>query len=78
MNETRMAASRRLASLIPDLVSNMMGKGNARRAANMLWGSIQDTRMNQHLLLCLIDEVSFTSINSDDQIIAALNLDTRI
>lgn len=61
IHDTRVAASRRMAMLIPDVAANMMGRGNARRAAAMLWASVQDARLNRHLVLCLIDEV-FTAL----------------
>lgn len=56
--DARITASRRLGMLIPDVAANMIGRGNARRAAHLVWGALQDRRMNQHLVLCIFDEVS--------------------
>lgn len=55
--ETRLSASRRLGLLMPDVAANMVGKTNARSAAGRLFGVLQDTRLNQQLVLCVFDEV---------------------
>lgn len=57
-HETRVGASRKLALLMPDVAANMIGRGNARRAAQRVFGALQDTKMNQHLVLSVMDEVS--------------------
>jgi sorting nexin-25 len=55
--DARMTSSRRLGMLIPDVAANMIGRGNARRAAQLVWGALQDRRLNQHLVLCMFDEI---------------------
>ncbi|WVQ97384.1 hypothetical protein IAU59_004496 [Kwoniella sp. CBS 9459] len=55
--ETRIRASKKLGLLIPDVAANMIGRGNARRAARRVFGALQDTRLNQHLILSIIDEI---------------------
>ncbi|WVQ85251.1 hypothetical protein IAT38_007416 [Cryptococcus sp. DSM 104549] len=55
--ETRARASRKLGMLIPDVAANMIGRGNARRAARRVFGALQDKRLNQHLMLSILDEV---------------------
>ncbi|GFZ43633.1 hypothetical protein JCM24511_01353 [Saitozyma sp. JCM 24511] len=57
MSETKLRASKKLALLIPDVAANMIGRGNARRAARRVFGALQDRRLNQQLILCIIDEV---------------------
>ncbi|WVF70538.1 hypothetical protein IAT40_005329 [Kwoniella sp. CBS 6097] len=56
-SETKIRASKKLGLLIPDVAANMIGRGNARRAARRVFGALQDTRLNQHLLLSIIDEI---------------------
>ncbi len=34
----------------------MIGRGNARRAARRVFGALQDRRLNEQLILCIIDE----------------------
>ncbi|WRT64244.1 uncharacterized protein IL334_001175 [Kwoniella shivajii] len=55
--ETKIRASKKLGSLIPDVAANMIGRGNARRAARRVFGALQDTRLNQHLVLSIMDEI---------------------
>lgn len=40
-----------------DVAANMIGRSNARRAARRVFGVLQDRRLNQHLMLMIIDEV---------------------
>ncbi|WWC58463.1 uncharacterized protein I303_101005 [Kwoniella dejecticola CBS 10117] len=54
---TRIRASKKLGLLIPDIAANMIGRSNARRAARRVFGALQDTRLNQHLILSIMDEV---------------------
>ncbi|KAI9635186.1 PXA domain-containing protein [Dioszegia hungarica] len=54
---TRHRASKKLALLIPDIAANMIGRSNARRAARRVFGVLQDKRLNQHLILKILDEV---------------------
>ncbi len=39
-------------------MANMIGRGNASRAARRVFGALQDRRLNEQLILCIIDEVS--------------------
>ena len=43
--------------LMADVAANMIGRGNARRAARRVFGALQDQRLNQQLVLCVFDEV---------------------
>jgi sorting nexin-25 len=40
-----------------DIAANMIGRSNARRAARRVFGVLQDKRLNQHLILKIMDEV---------------------
>ncbi|OCF73903.1 hypothetical protein I204_05748 [Kwoniella mangroviensis CBS 8886] len=54
--ETKIRACKKLGLLIPDVAANMIGRSNARRAARRVFGALQDTRLNQHLILSIMDE----------------------
>ncbi|WVQ70915.1 hypothetical protein IAR50_000440 [Cryptococcus sp. DSM 104548] len=56
-SETRNKAGKKLGLVIPEMMANMMGRGNARRAVRRVFGTLQDERMNQHLVLCVMDVV---------------------
>ncbi|ORY33714.1 PXA domain-domain-containing protein [Naematelia encephala] len=55
--ETKLNASKKLSLLIPDVAANMIGRGNARRAARRVFGALQDRRLTQQLVLCILDEI---------------------
>ncbi|KAL7424773.1 tRNA (guanine-N(7)-)-methyltransferase (tRNA(m7G46)-methyltransferase) [Cryptotrichosporon argae] len=55
--ETRAEAARKLAHLIPDVAANMIGRSNARRAGRRVFGALQDRRLNQHIVLSILDEL---------------------
>jgi sorting nexin-25 len=56
-HESQIGASKKLGMLIPDVAANMIGRGNARRGARRAFGALQDRRLNQQLVLCVLDEV---------------------
>ncbi|KAK4686234.1 sorting nexin-25, partial [Tremellales sp. Uapishka_1] len=55
--EARARANKNLGLLIPDVAANMIGRGNARRAARSVFGALQDRRLNQQLILTIMDEI---------------------
>lgn len=55
--ETRRRASKRVALLVPDIAANMIGRSSTRKAAQKTFEVLQDSRLNQHLLLCIIDQI---------------------
>lgn len=57
-HETRLRASKKIGMLMPDVVANMIGRSNARRAARRVFGALQDTRLNQQLVLSILDDIS--------------------
>lgn len=56
-HETKMRASKKIGMLMPDVIANMIGRGNARRAARRVFSALQDTRLNQQLVLCILDDI---------------------
>lgn len=57
IHETKVRASKQLGLLMPDVVANMIGRSNARRAARRVFSALQDTRLNQQLILCILDDI---------------------
>jgi len=56
-HETQIGASKKLGMLIPDVAANMIGRGNARRGARRVFSALQDRRLNQQLILGILDEI---------------------
>ena len=56
-HDTKIRASKKLGMLIPDVAANMIGRGNARRGARRVFGALQDKRLNQQLVLSILDEI---------------------
>lgn len=56
-HDTKVRASKKLGLLMPDVVANMIGRSNARRAARRVFSALQDTRLNQQLILCILDDI---------------------
>lgn len=46
-----------LASLVPELVGNVVGRSNAQVAARRLLATVNNERLNTHLVFTLLDEV---------------------
>lgn len=46
-----------LASLVPELVGSVVGRGNAQVAARRLLATVNNERLNTHLVFCLLDEI---------------------
>lgn len=56
-HDTKVRASKKVGMLMPDVAANMIGRSNARRGARRLFGALQDRRLNQQLVLCMLDEI---------------------
>jgi sorting nexin-25 len=56
-HDTKVRASKKVGMLMPDVAANMIGRSNARRGARRLFGALQDRRLNQQLVLRMLDEV---------------------
>ncbi len=53
----RVEASVMLATLIPDLAGNVVGKANAQAASRRIFATVNNQRLNAHLAFTLLDEV---------------------
>ena len=53
---SRREASVMLATLIPDLAGNVVGRANAQAASRRIFATINNARLNTHLAFCLLDE----------------------
>lgn len=54
---TRTEASVMLATLIPDLAGNVVGKANAQAASRRIFATVNNQRLNTHLAFTILDEV---------------------
>ncbi|KAL9635490.1 MAG: hypothetical protein Q9164_003426 [Protoblastenia rupestris] len=55
--KSRLEASVMLATLIPDLAGNVVGKANAQAASRRLAATVNNGRLNAHLAFMVLDEV---------------------
>jgi len=54
---TRVGASVMLATLIPDMAGNVVGKANAQAASRRIFATLNNQRLNTHLAFTILDEV---------------------
>ena len=54
---TRVEASVMLATLIPDLAGNVVGKANAQAASRRIFATVNNQRLNTHLAFEVLDEL---------------------
>jgi len=54
---SRREASVMLATLIPDLAGNVVGRANAQAASRRMFATMNNPRLNTHLVFTLLDEV---------------------
>ena len=57
--KSRTEASVVLATLIPDLVGNVVGKANAQAAARRIFATLNNEQLNAHLVFTILDEIVF-------------------
>ncbi|KAJ8116093.1 hypothetical protein ONZ43_g4515 [Nemania bipapillata] len=55
--KTRREASLMLATLIPDLAGNVVGRVNAQAASRRIFATLNNPRLNSHLVFTLVDEL---------------------
>ena len=55
--QTRAEASVMLATLIPDLAGNVVGKANAQAASRRIFATMNNQRLNTHLAFTILDEI---------------------
>ena len=53
---SRREASVMLATLIPDMAGNVVGRANAQAASRRIFATVNNARLNTHLAFCLLDE----------------------
>jgi len=53
----KVEASVMLATLIPDLAGNVVGKANAQAASRRIFATVNNQRLNAHLAFTILDEV---------------------
>ncbi|KAL9101171.1 MAG: hypothetical protein Q9163_003549 [Psora crenata] len=64
--KTRLEASVMLATFIPDLVGNVVGKANAQAASRRLAATANNGRLNAHLAFVILDEIIDVLLPRDD------------
>ncbi|KAL5627965.1 hypothetical protein BROUX41_002713 [Berkeleyomyces rouxiae] len=55
--KTRTEASLLLATLVPDLAGSVVGRANAQTASRRIFATLNNARLNAHLVFTLLDEV---------------------
>ncbi|KAI1424000.1 PXA domain-containing protein [Xylaria sp. FL1777] len=55
--KTRREASLMLATLVPDLAGNVVGRVNAQAASRRIFATLNNPRLNSHLVFTIIDEL---------------------
>ncbi|KAK5263901.1 tRNA (guanine-N(7)-)-methyltransferase (tRNA(m7G46)-methyltransferase) [Exophiala xenobiotica] len=55
--KSRSEASMMLATLVPDLAANVVGRANAQAAARRISATMNNARLNQHLVFTILDEL---------------------
>ncbi|KIX08107.1 uncharacterized protein Z518_02763 [Rhinocladiella mackenziei CBS 650.93] len=55
--KSKSEASMMLATLVPDLAANVVGRANAQAAARRISATMNNARLNQHLLFTILDEL---------------------
>jgi sorting nexin-25 len=55
--KSRTEASFMIATLIPDLAGNVVGRTNAQAAARRIFATLNNQRLNMHLIFTILDEL---------------------
>jgi len=55
--KSRTEASLMLTTLVPDLAANVVGRANAQAAARRISATMNNARLNQHLVFTILDEI---------------------
>ncbi|KAI1059166.1 hypothetical protein LB507_003824 [Fusarium sp. FIESC RH6] len=55
--KTRTEASLMLATLVPDLAGSVVGRVNAQAASRRIFATLNNSRLNAHLVFTMIDEI---------------------
>ncbi|XDG05757.1 hypothetical protein ABKA04_005372 [Annulohypoxylon sp. FPYF3050] len=62
---TRREASLMLATLVPDLAGNVVGRLNAQAASRRIFATLNNSRLNSHLTFTIMDELIDILFNED-------------
>ena len=63
--KSRTEASLVLATLVPDLAGNVVGRANAQAAARRIFATLNNQRLNAHLIFTLLDEIVLVLFGGD-------------
>ncbi|KAI1431427.1 PXA domain-containing protein [Xylaria sp. CBS 124048] len=55
--KTRREASLMLATLVPDMVGNVVGRANSQAASRRIFATLNNPRLNSHLIFTIMDEL---------------------
>jgi sorting nexin-25 len=55
--KTKSEAAILLGTLVPDLAGSVVGRANAQAAARRIWATMNNARLNQHLVFTILDEL---------------------
>ncbi|TWU75075.1 Intermediate filament protein [Metarhizium rileyi] len=55
--KTRTEASLMLATLVPDLAGNVVGRANAQTASRRIFATLNNSRLNAHLIFTMLDDI---------------------
>ncbi|GKZ31120.1 intermediate filament protein [Aspergillus brasiliensis] len=64
--KSRTEASLVLATLIPDLAGNVVGRANAQAAARRIFATLNNRRLNAHLFFTILDEIVLVLFGAGD------------
>ncbi|POR38111.1 Sorting nexin-12 [Tolypocladium paradoxum] len=63
--KTRTEASLMLATLVPDLAGNVVGRVNAQAASRRIFATFNNARLNAHLVFTMLDEIVAVLFDED-------------
>lgn len=65
-SKSRTEASVVLATLIPDLAGNVVGRANAQGAARRIFATLNNQQLNSHLVFTILDEIVLVLFGAGD------------
>ncbi|KAJ9364137.1 PXA domain-containing protein [Paecilomyces variotii] len=67
-SRSRTEASLVLATLIPDLAGNVVGRANAQAASRRIFATLNNPRLNMHLVFTILDEIVMVLFGGADSV----------
>ena len=61
--KTRTEASVMLATLVPELAASVVGRANAQQAARRIFATLNNPRLNVHLVYTILDEIALVLLS---------------